>query len=235
MEFYQDQPTIVNAAVSTAEQQTFVREVFGWMSLALFISAALAYLVSTSKAIQQIIFGTPLLFMGLIIAEFGLVIYLTARISKMSLSAARTSFFLYAALNGLTLSTVFLVYTAGSLATTFAVAGSTFGVMALYGYVTKKDLTSWGHLLLMFLFGIIIAGFINIFLKSTTLYWTTTIIGIGLFVGLTAYDTQKIKYMANGGTGGSLEKGAILGALMLYLDFINLFLFLLRIFGRRRN
>lgn len=235
MESYQDRPLVVDALASTIDQQAFIRRVFGWMSLALFVSAALAFFVASSAALQHIIFGIPFLFIALIIAEFGLVLYLTARINKMSLTAAKTAFFAYAALNGLTLSTIFLAYTAGSLAGTFVVAASAFGVMSLYGYITKKDLTSWGHLLMMFLIGLIIAQVVNIFFHNTTLYWTTTIIGVGVFVGLTAYDTQKIKYMANTGVGGDLGKGAVLGALILYLDFINLFLFLLRIFGRRRD
>ncbi len=233
MDFYSNQPSVLE--VSGVTQQSFMAKVFGWMSFALFISAALAFYVSSSEAAQNIIFGTKFLFIGLIIAEFAIVIYLTARIAKMSVSSARIALIAYAALSGVTLSTVFLVYTAGSLASTFVVAAGTFGVTAIYGYVTKRDLTSWGNLLFMFLIGLVIAQVVNMFLASSTLYWTTTIIGIGLFVGLTAYDTQKIKNMGSGNiTAEDEQKGAILGALMLYLDFINLFLFLLRIFGRRK-
>jgi FtsH-binding integral membrane protein len=234
MNTYQEPITTIIDS-NALSQSAFIRQVFAWMSFALFVSAALAYLVTISPAAQKLIFGTPFAFIGLIIVEFGLVIYLSARITEMSLATARIALIVYAALNGITLSTIFFAYTASSIANTFLVAGGTFAAMALFGYVTKRDLTSWGHLLMMFLFGIIIAGVVNIFLHSATLYWTTTVIGIGLFVGLTAYDTQKIKNMALG--GGTLEgeqKGAILGALILYLDFVNLFLFLLRIFGRRK-
>ncbi|MDB4940317.1 MAG: ybhL [Candidatus Doudnabacteria bacterium] len=234
MNSFQNNLTTIDPVV-IKDQSAFLSRVFGWMALALFISAGLAYFVAGSVAVQQIVFGSPLIFFGLMIAELGLVIYLSAKITKMSVSAAKISFFLYAALNGLTLSAIFLAYTASSIAGTFIVSAATFGVMALYGYITKRDLTSWGHLLMMFLFGIIIAGIVNIFIQSTTLYWTTTVIGIGLFVGLTAYDTQRIKNMSIGNINSPDEqKGAILGALILYLDFINLFLFVLRIFGKRK-
>jgi FtsH-binding integral membrane protein len=233
MALYQSQPVVVEAGASA--QQSFMTKVFGWMSLSLLISAALAYFVSVSPAAQDIIFGVPFLYIALILAELGLVIYLSARITKMSVSSARLSMIAYAALSGITLSTIFLAYTAGSIASTFVVAAGTFAVTAVYGYATKRDLTSWGSLLFMFLIGLVIAQVVNMFIGSSTLYWTTTVIGIGLFVGLTAYDAQKIKNMATGSYSVEEEqKGAIFGALMLYLDFVNLFLFLLRIFGRRK-
>jgi uncharacterized protein len=175
--------------------------------------------------------------MFLILAELGIVIGLSAAINRMSSSTAMLMFFAYSFLNGLTLAAIFMVYTRTSIANTFFVTAGTFGVMSVYGYTTQKDLTSWGSFLTMGLIGIIIASIANFFFASTQLYWLITYVGVIIFVGLTAYDTQQIKAMAAGGFDGEEmeRKGAVIGALRLYLDFINLFLLLLRIFGRRSD
>lgn len=218
-----------------AEQQDFITKVYGWMSLALVITGITAYLTATSQAVLEFIFGIPYMFMGLLIGEVLLVIGLSAMINKMSATTATFLFVLYSVVNGLTLSVIFLVYTQGSISLTFFVTALTFGVMSAYGYFTKKDLTSWGSLLMMALVGLVIASIFNLFMKNEILYWITTYAGILIFVGLTAYDTQKIKNMNMiGADGETSRKGAIMGALTLYLDFINLFLLLLRLLGRRK-
>lgn len=217
------------------QQQEFITKVYGWMSVALVITGIVAYLTATSPAILQFIFGIPYMFMGLLIGEVLLVIGLTSMINKMSAATATFIFVLYSVINGLTLSVIFLVYTQGSISLTFFVTAITFGTMSAYGYFTKKDLTTWGNLLMMALVGLVIASVVNLFMKNEILYWVTTYAGILIFVGLTAYDTQKIKNMNMAGVDGETSrKGAIMGALTLYLDFINLFLLLLRLFGRRK-
>ncbi|HOX27603.1 MAG TPA: Bax inhibitor-1/YccA family protein [bacterium] len=219
------------------KQRTFVNRVYGWMCIGLLVTGLTAmYIVSNESLIKSIFRNSPLV-LGLILAELGLVIVLSAAINKMSASLATTLFVVYAALSGVTLSVVFLLYTAGSIAMTFYVTAGTFGILAVYGSVTKTDLTSVGNLCFMLLVGLIIASFVNFFLRSSALYWVSTYLGIFIFVGLTAYDAQKIKGMslaADQADDETLQKGAIIGALALYLDFINLFLLLLRLFGRRR-
>jgi len=165
-----------------------------------------------------------------------MVIAISAAINRMSSATATLLFVLYSALNGVTFAAIFMIYTRSSIASTFLVTAGTFGAMSLYGYVTKKDLTGFGSFLFMGLIGIVIASVVNIFLQSEMIYWVTTYIGVFVFVGLTAYDTQKIKKIGEAGfaNGEDQQKAAILGALRLYLDFINLFLMLLRIMGGRR-
>ncbi len=216
--------------------QRFVQKVFGWMMVALLTTAGVsAYIVSSRDLITTVITNQTLFF-GMIIAELVVVMVLSAAINRLSAIMATGLFFLYSALTGVTLSVVFIAYTAQSLVTTFLVTAGTFGAMAIYGYVTKRDLTSVGNLALMGLFGIIIASIANFFIKSTMLMTAVSYIGVVVFVGLTAYDAQKIKRIGATVTEGSEEerKGAIIGALALYLDFINLFLLLLRLVGRRR-
>ena len=217
-----------------ALENSFVSKVYGWMSLGLLTTAAVSYWVVNTPAMLKFIFSSRWIFFGLLIGELILVGYLSAAINKISTKSAQILFFLYAGLNGLTLSFIFLVYTASSIASTFLVTALTFGVMSVYGYTTKKDLTGMGNFMLMGLLGIIIASLVNIFLHSPAVYWVVTYIGVFVFVGLAAYDAQRIKNMAQEGLSGSnYQKAAILGALAVYLDFINLFLFLLRIMGRR--
>lgn len=229
--------TFVRAQIdASAATQRFVTKVYGWMCAALLTTAAVSYYSVSHEGIMRAIVQNPTLMIFLILAELGLVIALSAAINRLSTTAATAMFFLYSALTGITLSVVFLVYTAESLTSTFLITAGTFGGMSFYGYVTKRDLTSIGNLAFMGLIGIIIASVVNMFFASTLLYTATTYIGVLVFVGLTAYDTQKIKQMGGLLREGSAEeqKGAIIGALRLYLDFINLFLMLLRIFGRRR-
>ena len=218
-------------------EKSFMLKVYNWMGGALLITAFVAYFVSQSTDFVYTLASNSILFYGLIIAELGLVIYLSARISKMSASTATLAFIIYAALNGLTFSVILLAYTGASISSAFFTTSGMFAFMSAYGYFTKKDLTAWGSFFMMGLFGIIIASVINIFLDSSTIYWLVTYLGVFIFVGLTAYDTQKIKKMSSmiATDNGSTEleqKGAIMGALTLYLDFINLFLMMLRIFGR---
>ena len=212
-----------------------MRKVYVWMTLALMITGATAYGVATSPGIQMALFSNQLLFWGLVIAEFALVIGISAAINRLSLTTATLMFILYSVINGAMLSSIFLIYTMSSIASVFFITAGTFGVMALIGYTTKKDLTSMGKILFMALIGIIIATVVNIFLKSSGLQMIVSYLGVLIFVGLTAYDSQKIKNMLQMAPDASeaSQKLALLGALTLYLDFVNLFIYLLRIFGRR--
>lgn len=212
-----------------------MRKVYVWMTLALVITGVTAYGVATSPGLMMAIATNKLLFWGLIIAEFGLVLAVSAAINKLSLTTATMLFVLYSVINGATLSFIFAVYTMSSIASVFFITAGTFAVMAFIGYTTKKDLTSMGKILLMALIGIIIATVVNIFLKSTGLEMIVSYLGVLIFVGLTAYDSQKIKQMLlmAPDAGEGAQKLALLGALSLYLDFVNLFIYLLRIFGRR--
>lgn len=218
------------------EQRSFMTKVYGWMTGAMVITALVASFVASSPPLWKAIVGNQILFFGLIIGELALVAGLSGWIGKMSAGTATLLFIAYSALNGLTLSVIFVAYTMQSIGMAFMVTGCTFGGMSILGYTTRMDLTSLGGLCIMALLGIIIASIANIFFHSTTLYWIVTYVGILVFVGLVAYDTQKIKRMNIVGNAGTDEdrKEAILGALALYLDFINLFLMILRLLGRRR-
>ncbi len=223
---------------SYAITNTFLRGVYLWMSIGLFLTAGVAYYVATSPIILKALLTNPTLIFILILGELGLVFAISGAISKMSASTATILFLLYSALNGLTLSFIFLVYTSASIAKTFMVCGGMFAGISLYGYSTSRDLSSWHSFLFMGLIGVIIASIVNMFFHSSQMEFVITIIGIIVFVGLTAYDTQKLKQMGETApldNAALLQKGTILGALALYLDFINLFIFLLRIFGRPRN
>ena len=212
-----------------------MRKVYLWMTMALAITGFTAYGVATSPGILQTIYSNPAVMWGLVIAELILVITVSGAINRLSLSVATLLFIVYSVLNGALLSSVFLVYTASSVATVFFITAGTFAAMALIGYTTKTDLSSMGKILLMALIGMIIATIVNLFVKSTGLELIISYIGVLVFVGLTAYDSQKIKQMLLQAPDASegAQKVALLGALSLYLDFINLFLYLLRIFGRR--
>ncbi|MCR5240557.1 MAG: Bax inhibitor-1/YccA family protein [Prevotella sp.] len=233
----------LNFGTMTREQElsmsaafpVLMRKVYVWMTLALVITGVTAYGVATSPGLMMAIATNKLLFWGLIIAEFGLVLAVSAAINKLSLTTATMLFVLYSVINGATLSFIFAVYTMSSIASVFFITAGTFAVMAFIGYTTKKDLTSMGKILLMALIGIIIATVVNIFLKSTGLEMIVSYLGVLIFVGLTAYDSQKIKQMLlmAPDAGEGAQKLALLGALSLYLDFVNLFIYLLRIFGRR--
>ena len=233
----------LNFGTTTREQELsmsaafpiLMRKVYVWMTLALVITGVTAYGVATSPGLMMAIATNKLLFWGLIIAEFGLVVAISAAINKLSLTTATLLFVLYSVINGATLSFIFAIYTMSSIASVFFITAGTFAVMAVIGYTTKKDLTSMGKILFMALIGIIIATIVNIFLKSTGLQMIVSYLGVLIFVGLTAYDSQKIKQMLlmAPDAGEGTQKIALLGALSLYLDFVNLFIYLLRIFGRR--
>ena len=212
-----------------------MRKVYVWMTLALVITGFTAYGVATSPGVLQLIFGNQILFWGMIIAELALVIGVSAAINRLSLTTATLMFILYSVINGALFSSIFLIYTASSIATVFFITAGTFGVMVLIGYTTKTDLTSIGKYLFMALIGLIIATLVNMFIKSEGFTYILSYIGVLIFVGLTAYDSQKIKQMLLQApdAGEGAQKLALLGALTLYLDFINLFIYLLRIFGRR--
>ena len=216
----------------------FVRSVYNWMAIALALTGFVAFYVSNSPALVRLVFGNPILLIVLILGELGLVFYISGRIDKISAGTATSLFVIYSALTGVTLSFIFLVYTSTSIVSTFFICAGTFIGCSIYGWSTKKDLTSWGGFFMMGLIGIIIASLVNMFIRSSAMSMVISYIGVFVFVGLTAYDTQKIKKMAltqpANLDGSVVRKGAIMGALSLYLDFINLFLMFLRIFGRTR-
>ena len=209
-----------------------MRRVFGKMFLGLLVTALTSFFVMTNESLMTMFFGNRFAFWILAAAELGLVIWLTARINKISQSMATLLFYVYSMLNGLTLTPIFLIYTASSIATTFLITAGTFGAMCLFGYVTKQDLSKFGSFLVMALVGLIICAVVNIFLHSSTMEWIISLAGIAIFVGLTAWDTQSIKRMAEMTDPSQVGKVATMGALSLYLDFINLFIYLLRIFCR---
>lgn len=216
----------------------FLRGVYNWMTLGLGLTAVVAYTVASTPAIAQVIFANPIIFWGLIIAQFGLVLAISGGVQRMSAVTATGLFLLYSALTGATLSSILMVYTAGSIFKAFIVCTGMFAAMSVYGATTKKDLTGWGSFLFMGLIGIIIASIVNIFMASSALDFVISGIGVLIFTGLTAYDTQKLKVMGESAPMDdalAVRRGTILGALTLYLDFINLFLFMLRFLGTSRN
>lgn len=222
---------------SQVTESAFIARVYLWMALGLtFSGIASAWLLSQPQLLKALFTNTWLL-LGLVIVEVGLVIWLSAAAMRMSAAMATSVFLVYSFLNGLTLASIFVIYTSASIAQTFAITAGTFAFFSVYGITTKKDLTSVGSLAMMGLIGIILASVVNIFLKSSGLMWVTTFVGVAVFLALIAYDTQKLKTMhAMALRDPELEKRvAVLGALALYLDFINLFLLLLRIFGRGRD
>lgn len=217
----------------------FIRSVYNWMAIGLSLTGFVAYYVSNSEFLSRLIFGNQLVFFGLIISELVLVFSLAARVNKMQASTATGMFILYAALNGATLSAIFLIYTRSSITSTFFICAATFVACSIYGMITKRDLTSLGGFMTMGLIGIIIASVVNLFIRNSGMSLIISYIGVVVFVGLTAYDTQKLKTMALSRPAdidaGTVRKGAIIGALTLYLDFVNLFLMLLRILGAGRD
>lgn len=228
---------LIGEVYNRSEQISLFRSVYLWMAMALLITGLAALLVSSSYQMQTMIFSQPMSLLGLVLAELFIVVFLTARINRLSFLSATLLFILYSIINGFMLSSVLLVYTAASVASTFFITAGTFGTMCVIGYFTKRDLSSWGQILTMVLIGLVIASLVNLFLGSSMLEWIISYVGVVLFCGLTIYDSQKIRQLLldrnNGEVDDSLRKIALLGALSLYLDFINLFLFLLRILGRR--
>lgn len=218
-------------------QATLFKSVYVWMTMALALTGLTSYFVLNSPSLLQTIAGNPILFYGMLIAEIALVFFLSARIQHLSFSTATLVFIVYSVLNGATLALLLLLYTGESIVSTFFITAGTFAVMAFIGTTTKTDLSSMGKILLMALIGIIIATVVNIFLKNSMLHMVISYVGVLIFVGLTAYDSQQIKRMIQEyghEVNESTQKIALMGALKLYLDFINLFIFLLRILGSRR-
>lgn len=218
---------------SQSQEQGFVSKVFSWMFMGLLATGVVAFLVVSNPIIIKTLFSSPIMMIFLAIGTLALVWNLSANMHKMTPAAASANFFIYAGLNGVMLSSIFLIYTAQSIFSTFCIAAVTFGITALYGATTKKDLTKLGSLLFMALIGLIIASVVNMFFHSTGLASLINYAGVLIFVGLTAYDMQAIKKI--GQSYGYSPNFAVLGALKLYLDFINLFIYLLRIFGDRRR
>lgn len=215
----------------------FMYKVYGWMSAGLMLSAITAYAVFANPNIFRAIMGNKLIFYGLLFAQIGIAIMFAVRIRTMSYAAALVMFLTYAVLMGATLSVIFAVFQLPSIVSVFGITTGMFGVFALYGYFTRADLTSIGNLVLMALFGLIIASLVNMFMHNSTLDYVISFVGVLIFCALTAYDTQKIKEMGYSlmGQGEDASKVALLGAFTLYLDFINLFLFLLNLLGKRRD
>ena len=210
-----------------------MRKVYGKMSLGLLATAVTSFLMLSNESLLTLLFSSSATMWLLFAAELGLVIFLSARIDKMSSSMATTMFYIYSVLNGVTLTPIFLIYTGASIATTFAITAGTFGVMSIAGYVTKQDLSKFGSILFMALIGLVVCIIVNIFLQNTMFELLISAAGVLIFTGLTAWDTQAIKRMCAETDPSMLGKVATMGALTLYLDFINLFLYLLRFFGSR--
>lgn len=232
MTHYASTETRTQSMVSTLFKSLYMQ-----MAAALTVTGLTAYFVSNSVAFWNMLATNPSMLWIFIIAQIGLVIWLSARVMSMSMGMATLLFIVYSVLMGITLSTIFLVYSMGTIATTFFVTAGTFFTMSLVGYTTRMDLSRIGNLLFMMLIGLIIATVVNIFVASSTLYWVITYVGVIVFVGLIAWDTQKLRnlFLEYGSADESGQKLALLGALTLYLDFINLFLYLLRIFGGNRE
>lgn len=228
---------LVRNYAAKAAQTALFRSVYLWMTLALVITGFVAMYVAKSYALISMIAQNSIMFWGILIAELGLVMYMSARINRISFTTATLLFIAYSVLNGVTMSILFMVYTLSSIATTFFVTAGTFGAMALFGYVTKKDLTRIGSLCIMGVIGLIIASVVNLFLQNSMMDMIISYVGVLLFVGLTAYDSQKIKQLLGSDdieVNETTQKIALMGALTLYLDFINLFIYLLRILGDRK-
>lgn len=216
----------------SAQQRTILSQVYAWMTAGLLVTAAIAFATARSSALLDLIYGTSV-YPILVMIELVVVWFAAPRINRMSPAAAITLFLGFAALNGLTLASIFLNFSLPALGTTFTVTAGTFGIMSAYGYATRRDLTTLGNLAFMGLIGIILASIVNLFLRNATLGWIVSYIGILVFVGLTAAHTQRLKQVS--AESAQAQQAAIHGALMLYLDFINLFLLLLRFFGNRRD
>ena len=223
-------------AIGSAERVTaFLRTVYGWMCVGLGVTAAVAFGVAGSPTLLQAIFGNKILFFGLMIAELGLVFYLSARVNKLAPATASGLFLLYSALNGATLAMIFVAFTGTSIATTFLVTAGMFGALALYGTTTKLSLAGVGQFVFMGLIGVVLASLVGMFVHSAALQFVISVVGVIVFTGLTAWDAQRLKAMAVAVPEGQVGSYAVVGALSLYLDFINLFLFLLRFMGGRRD
>ena len=230
---------MANFVTSEARTQSMVSALFKslymQMAAALTVTGLTAYFLSQSEAFWNMLATTPSILWVLLFAQLGLVFWLSARVMHMSISSATILFIAYSVLTGVTLSSIFLVYNIGTIATAFFVTAGTFFAMSLIGYTTRMDLSRIGNILYMMLIGLVIATIVNIFVASSTLYWITTYAGVIIFIGLIAWDTQKLRnlFLEHSSDNEVGMKLALLGALVLYLDFINIFLYMLRIFGNR--
>jgi FtsH-binding integral membrane protein len=238
MAFGSDRQTSFSRATESAiideGLRSYMLRVYNYMATGLAATGVVAYIVANTPFLMNTIFGTPLMWV-VMLAPIGMVLYLSAKIRTMSVAAAQTSFWIFSVLMGMSLASIFVIYTGTSIARVFFITSGVFGAMSLYGYTTKKDLTGWGSFLFMGLIGIIIASVVNMYLASSALMFAISVIGVLVFVGLTAYDTQKIKNMyAESDSTAVTSKKAIMGALKLYLDFINLFIMMMHLFGARR-
>src|SRR5262245_51459741 len=222
-------------AVSEERVTAFLRKVYGWMCVGLGVTAGVALAVASSPALVQAVFGNRILFFGLVLGQLGLVFFLSARVEKLAANTAAGLFLLYSALTGVIFASIFLLYTGTSIATTFLVTAGMFGALAIYGTTTKRSLAGVGQFVFMGLIGLILASLVGIFVKSEGLQFVISIVGVIVFTGLTAWDAQRLKAMAVAVPEGRIGSYAVVGALRLYLDFINLFLFLLRFLGGRRD
>lgn len=230
-QFGYNQPT----AVMTQSISKVMRGVYLRMCLALVVTGLTSFLVAAEGSLVQLMATSRLFFWGLIIAEFGVVIAMTGAMNRISTAMASLLFYVYAVLNGIVFSTLFYAFELSSLAQTFFITAGVFGAMTVYGYFTKSDLSRFGSIMVMALFGLIICSVVNMFLANSTMDWIISFAGVAIFIGLTAWDTQKIKTMLAYDNGANTGKIATFGALSLYLDFINLFLYLLRFFGSSRD
>jgi len=227
-------PAWISASTADLETRTraFIRSVYGWMAVGLVLTALAAVWVVSSPFMQALVLGNRFVMIGLMVVEIGVVIFMSVKQQTISPGAASAAFLVYSFLNGLTLSVIAFIYTRSSITLAFGISAGMYGAMAIYCLVTKRDLTSWGSFFMMGLFGVLILMFAGIFIHATALQMTIATLGIFVFLGLTAYDNQKLKRLAASGAGSSQ---AVFGALILYLDFVNLFLFVLRLLGDRRR
>jgi FtsH-binding integral membrane protein len=224
-----------NGVATATRVTTFLRTVYGWMCAGLAITALVAYSIASSPALVQVLVSNHLLFLGLFVGQIGLVFFLSARVDRLAPGAATVLFMAYAALTGVTLSVLVLAYTAVSIATTFIVTAGMFGALALYGSTTRRSLAGAGQFFFMGVIGLVLASIVGLFWHSAALQFLISVVGVIVFTGLTAWDAQRLKAMAVALPTGQVGAYAIVGALSLYLDFINLFLFLLRFLGGRRE
>lgn len=225
-----------NSQALATEQAQFMTKVYLWMSFGLATTAYTAYVTINSPALLNLVMGSKMGFYGLLILEFGLVMAITALIKKISAMMATGLFFLYALVNGLTFAVIFLAYTQQSIVSAFGITAGMFAGLSAFGFITKRDLSALGAFMISALFGLVLGMVVNLFLHNGLLDWVLSLSAVVIFSGLIAYDTQKIKGYNAPGSAGTEEgsKNAIYGALVLYLDFINLFLNMLRLMGRRR-
>lgn len=230
-----NQSSYMPADVRDVRVTAFLSKVYGWMFLGLLITAGTAVVVASSQTLIETFILNRLLFWGLVIAELGLVLYLSVRVDKVAPSTAAGLFMLYSALTGITSSVILLVYTGASIASTFVITAAMFGALALFGTFTKRSLAGVGQFMFMGLIGLIIASIVGLFWQNSALHFVISVVGVLVFTGLTAWDAQRLKEMAVALPDGRVGSYAVVGALVLYLDFINLFFFLLRLLGGRRD